>query len=155
MKNNSRAFVNQFFVGLLVTLCFGGTVGLGTVWMRHQISITAKTNRMLLASIDELERHLAEKIALVESEQSPGNLRHRNEDFRLGLVAMSDPQVAVMPIADDPVRRMVMAANRRRMSDGPEQVALTWREGATREAATREPRTESPARVTFSVAFRR
>ncbi len=150
MKNNARAFVNQFFIGLLVTLCFGGSVGLGTVWIRHQISITANTNRVLVADIAELDRHLAEKSALVETEQRPDNLRRRNLEFRLGLVPMSDSQVAVVPVADDPVRQMAMKANLRLFGEFPDQAApILWRDPASRQG-----RMDTPGRVTFSVLGR-
>ena len=56
MKQNSQAFVNQIVVCLLVTICLGGSVGLGTVYMRHQISSTANVNRQLTTEIAELRR---------------------------------------------------------------------------------------------------
>ncbi len=45
MKTNSSAFVHQLVLCLLVTFAVAGSTGLGTVWMRHQISTTANTNR--------------------------------------------------------------------------------------------------------------
>ena len=71
MKKNSHAFVNQLVVCLLVTMTFGGSIGLGTVWMRHQISVTANTNRQLAAKIDDVERRIEEMTTVLETEKRP------------------------------------------------------------------------------------
>ena len=123
MKNNSHAFVNQLFVCLLVTLCFGGSIGLGTVWMRHQISVTANANRALAARLEEIGRHLAETKTLLERAQSPDELRRLNTDFRLGLVLASEAQV--MHVTEDPVRRLAAQANRGLFADLPAPAAPT------------------------------
>lgn len=115
MKKNSQAFVNQMLVLVLVTLCLGGSAGLGTVWMRHQISMTANANRVLTAQIAELERRIAETRTLVESEQSPALLRERNERWRLGLVPVSEERN--VRVAQDPVRRLAEKANRELFGD--------------------------------------
>ena len=52
-----------------VTFGIGGTIGLGTVWMRHQNAQLARSNRALEARIAEVRRGITETIALVESEQ--------------------------------------------------------------------------------------
>lgn len=90
MQKNSRAFVNQVVVSLVLAIGVGGGVGLGTVWMRHQISTTANQNRLLLAKIAETNRLIDEKKAEIASQQRPDLLRNRNQEFRLGLVPMSD-----------------------------------------------------------------
>jgi hypothetical protein len=102
-------------VFVLVTICFGGSVGLGTVWLRHQISMTANTNRALAAQIVEIERRIAETRTLVESEQSPELLRQRNHRWRLGLVPVSEGQKIHVP--EDPVRRLAAKANRELFGD--------------------------------------
>jgi hypothetical protein len=122
MKKNSQAFVNQIVVCLLVTICFGGTVGLGTVWMRHQISTTANTNRQLAAELTELRRLISERTAVIESEQHPELLRGLNTRMRLGLVPMND--VPLYNVTEDPVRRMVERANAGVFSDGPPPLTL-------------------------------
>lgn len=108
-KNDTHAFVNQVLVCLLVTICFGGSIGLGTVWMRHQISIAANTRRQLAAELAEIKRRSDETAALVESEQSPALLRQRNLDWHLGLVPVSETQV--VHVTTDPVRRLRTRAN--------------------------------------------
>ena len=55
-KKDTHAFVNQLLVYTLVMICFSGSIGLGTVWLRHQISITANNTKRLEQRIVESER---------------------------------------------------------------------------------------------------
>jgi hypothetical protein len=110
MKKNSQAFVNQLVVCLLVTMTFGGSIGLGTVWIRHQISVTAKANRALLAEIAEVNRRSDDIEALIRSEQRPELLRQLNLDFRIGLVPMNE--VPVVQVTENVTQRMVERATR-------------------------------------------
>ena len=123
MKNNSRAFVNQLMICLLVTICCGGSLGVGIVWIRHQISITANSNRLLAARIREVERQIMETKTLVESAQSPDALRRLNAAFQLGLEPKSDGQV--LHVAGDPVHRLVARANRELFTGDRAPVTLT------------------------------
>lgn len=119
---DTHAFVNQFLVCLLVTFCFSGSIGLGTVWMRHQISATANANRKLQARIDDLERRINETNTVIEGEQSSDVLRRRNTDWRLGLVPTTDTQVVRMP--DDPVLRLARRHNRDLFNDSVAAVSF-------------------------------
>ncbi|MGH7943681.1 MAG: hypothetical protein ACREH8_16800 [Opitutaceae bacterium] len=110
MRKNSQAFVNQLLVCLLVTMTFGGSLGLGTVWMRHQISVTAKANRALLAEISEVNRRSDDIEAHIRSEQRPELLRRLNLEFRLGLAPMNE--VPVVHVTDNVTRRMGERAHR-------------------------------------------
>jgi hypothetical protein len=110
MKKNSQAFVNQLLVCLLVTMTFGGSIGLGTVWVRHQISVTAKANRALLAEISEVNRRSDDIEARIRSEQRPELLRQLNLEFRLGLAPMNE--VEVVHVTENVTRRMVERATR-------------------------------------------
>lgn len=103
-KSDTHAFVNQLMVFLLFTICSGGSIGLGTVWMRHQISMTANANQRLVSQLAEIDRRLAETSAAIETEQNPVTLRQRNLDLRLGLVPASE--ISLHPVAGDPVRRL-------------------------------------------------
>ena len=79
MKTSStQAFVNQLLVYTLVMICFSGSIGLGTVWMRHQISLTANATKVLDARITEVERHLFETTTAIETERDPEVLLRRN-----------------------------------------------------------------------------
>jgi len=106
----THAFVNQLLVWMLVAITFGGSVGLGTVWMRHQISVTANTNRLLVARIAEVERHFYETKALVAAEQDPSVLRRLNAQWNLGLQPASDKQI--VRVNEDPVMRLAARHNR-------------------------------------------
>ncbi|HUR57737.1 MAG TPA: hypothetical protein VM029_08505 [Opitutaceae bacterium] len=123
MKNNSQAFVNQIVVCLLVTIFSSGAIGLGTVWMRQQISRTANTNRRLEASLKDLERRINETNAFIAVEQSQEALQRRNVEFALGLAPVSDAQV--MHVSDDTVARMVSRANRALFRDTDQAAPAT------------------------------
>ena len=110
MKNNSHAFINQLLVCLLVTFCFSGSIGLSTVWMRHQISLIANSNKSLETRIAEVERHLAETATFIETEQSNDVLRRRNAEFRLGMVQPQEAQL--VRVTEDPDRSLAAKANR-------------------------------------------
>jgi hypothetical protein len=115
MKNNSHAFINQLLVCLLVTFCFSGSIGLGTVWMRHQISRTANANKDLEKRIAEVERHLAETAVFLETEQSTVMLQRRNKDLRLGLVPPRDAQF--VRVNQDPAQHLAAKRNRALFND--------------------------------------
>jgi hypothetical protein len=116
MKNNSQAFINQLLVCLLVTFCFSGSIGLGTVWMRHQISLTANANKALELRIAEVERSLSETATFIETEQSSDVLRHRNAELKLGLVQPREEQF--VRLAQDPDRYLAAKRNRMLFEDG-------------------------------------
>lgn len=109
MRRSSHAFANPLLICLLVSIGFGSSIGLGTVWMRYQISHVADGNRILKARIDALERQIVEKTTVVESEQTPDQLRRRNVAFQLSLAAVSDGQVSHIP--ENPIERMARRAN--------------------------------------------
>jgi hypothetical protein len=92
-KTDTHAFINQLLVYTLVTIGFSGSVGLGTVWLRHQISVAANHTKQIEARIDEVERHLAETEASIATERGPDALNQRNAAWRLGLVLAKEPQV--------------------------------------------------------------
>ena len=115
MKNNSHAFINQLLVCLLVTFCFSGSIGLGTVWMRHQISLTANANKNLEQQIAKVERQLAEIANVIETEQSPDLLRRLNVKLRLGMVPPQESQLR--RITEDPDRHLAAKANRGLIDD--------------------------------------
>ncbi len=125
MKTNSHAFVNQIVLCLLVTIFASGSVGLGTVWMRQQISRTANSNRRLEASIKDLNRRIDESSATIAAEQTQEALERRNVEFNLGLVPVSDAQV--MHVTEDTVGRMVSRANRALFRDTDAPVPVKFK----------------------------
>jgi hypothetical protein len=108
-KNNSQAFVNQLLVYTLVMICFSGSIGLGTVWLRHQISLTANNTKQLEQRIAESERHLAELNTQITAEQSIDVLARRNSEWKLGLVLPKEPQV--VRVSESPERRLAARNN--------------------------------------------
>lgn len=120
-RASSHAFVNQLLVYTLVMICFSGTIGLGTVWMRHQISLTANATRVLDARIAELERRVSENTATIEAEQDPVALKNRNAEWHLGLVLPSPEQI--VRIEGDPVMALAAKHNRAMYLDGVREVS--------------------------------
>ena len=108
-KNTSHAFVNQLLVYTLVMICFSGSIGLGTVWLRHQISISANNTKQLEQRIVESERHLAELNTQITAEQSIDVLARRNSEWNLGLVLPKEPQV--VRVSESPERRLASRNN--------------------------------------------
>ena len=120
MRTANHAFVNQFVIYTLLTICFTGSIGLGTVWMRHRISITANANKVLEARLAELKRHLAETNTAIEIQQSPAVLRQRNASMNLGL---SLPEV--QSVTESPTLRLVAKSSRALLND--RAVPVTFR----------------------------
>ena len=112
MRSNNHAFVNQFVIYTLVTICFSGSIGLGTVWMRHQISLTANANKLLETRLAELNRHLAETATSIEIEEDPALLKQRNASMNLGLIPP-----AVQDITESAPLRLAAKAGRALSND--------------------------------------
>jgi hypothetical protein len=119
---DTHAFVNQFLVWLLVTFCCSGSLGLGLVWMRHQISATANANRKREAQIADLKRRIDETTTKIEGEQSSDVLRRRNADWHLGLAPRAETQV--VNVTEDPVLRLAQRQNRDLFTDRAVSVSL-------------------------------
>ena len=114
--SDTHAFANQLLICLLVTLSVSGSIGVGAVWLRHQISVTANNNRRLEALIATAQRHIDETSTAIEGEESSEALRRRNTEFHLGLVPASDAQV-VRVTSEDMSRRAALR-NRDFYTDG-------------------------------------
>jgi hypothetical protein len=125
MKTSNDAFVNQLLVYTLVMICFSGSIGLGTVWMRHQISLSANATKVLDAQIAELDRRLNETKAVLEAEQDPGVLKQRNTGWHLGLAQPNPEQIVRLP--EDPVQRLAAKHNRGLFNDGVTPVTVALR----------------------------
>jgi Tfp pilus assembly protein PilN len=107
--SSTHGFVNQLLIYTLVMICFSGSIGLGTVWMRHQISLTANSTKHLDARIAEVERRLAETTTAAETERDTNVLLRRNSEWRLGLVQPNQTQI--VHVAEDPVLRLAAKRN--------------------------------------------
>lgn len=125
MKISNHAFVNQLLVYTLVMICFSGSIGLGTVWMRHQISLTANATKVLDAKIADFDRRINETKAVLEAEQDPAVLKQRNAEWHLGLVQPNPEQI--VRLAGDPVMRLAAKHNRGLFNDGVTPVTVSLR----------------------------
>jgi hypothetical protein len=128
MKASNHAYVNQLLVYTLVMICFSGSIGLGTVWMRHQISLAANATKVLDARIAELDRRLNETKAVLEAEQDPAVLKQRNAEWHLGLVQPNPDQIVHLP--GDSVMRLAAKRNRGLFNDGVTPVTVSLRVAA-------------------------
>jgi hypothetical protein len=121
-KSETHAFVNQLLVYTLVVIGFSGSIGLGTVWLRHQISVTANAAKQLEARLNEVERHSREKEAEIARAESPAMLEYLNEHWQLGLQPPAPTQV--QHIDADPVRHLAAKRNRALFADEPVAVSF-------------------------------
>lgn len=101
---NTAAFVNQLLVGTLVMICFGGSLGLGTVWLRHQMTVTADNTKQMEQRLAEVQRHIGELNTQISEASTIAELNARNAQWNLGLVQPRDQQVVW--VGDSPERRL-------------------------------------------------
>lgn len=122
----THAFINQLLVYTLVMICFSGSVGLGTVWLRHQISVSANQTKSANAQIVEIERRLAEVTARIAGEQSVSELQRKNAEFALGLVRPQEAQI--VRVSESPEERLAARRNLELLSGDEIRAApVRWR----------------------------
>ena len=85
--------VNRLFLATLLLLAFAGSIGFATVWLRHQISGVAESNRLIQARIVEVQRRTAEANAEIAGALNPEVLLSQNSSLRLGLGMPRDHQI--------------------------------------------------------------
>ncbi|MDD2762453.1 MAG: hypothetical protein PHE83_00610 [Opitutaceae bacterium] len=127
-KSTANAFINQVLVYTLVMLVFTGSIGFGTVWLRHEISLAANRNKSLLAHIDAVQRRLDQLTAETAAAQNPDALIRLNSEMRLGLVPPRPEQI-VHVTGDVELR---LAAKRSRDLFVAEVQPVVFRRGGTR-----------------------
>jgi hypothetical protein len=110
MKTSSSAFVNSLLVYSLVAIGCTGTVGLGMVWSRHEISTLANDNKQLTTRITALDRQCQEVTAEIAAQEDPVALLKSNERWHLGLQPPAPERLYYVP--RDPA--MALAAKRDR-----------------------------------------
>jgi hypothetical protein len=121
-KNSNHAFANQMLMGALVVIGACGSVGLGMVGVRHQISLMANENKAIEARTADIERRCMETAAAIAAEQDPAILARRNEEWRLGLAFPRTDQV--QRVAEDSVMRLAAKHNRGLFEGGAESVTF-------------------------------
>jgi hypothetical protein len=121
-NTGARAFVNQFMVYALFAICSSASIGLGTVWMRHQISLVANENKDFETVIAKVEHQIEETDAAIAAEQDPTVLNRKNIGWRLGLVPPGETQVR--RVTEDPVARLFAIQNRKLFGEGQATINL-------------------------------
>lgn len=116
--SGNRAFVNQVLIYSLLAIGLSGSAGLGSVWMRHQISITANANKAYESRLAEVERRAEEIRTAIAQEQDVNLLLKRNADWRLGLVPPRADQME--RVTADPVMRLAAKRDRDLFKGGVE-----------------------------------
>ncbi len=106
----ANANVNRLIALSLLLLVFSGTLGLGAVWVRQEISQTANRSRALVARIADVERRLDEVNAEVAAAVNPDVLLKQNQVMRLGLATPKEAQV--VRVDGSPELRLAAKRNR-------------------------------------------
>lgn len=89
----ATAHVNRLIALSLALLLFSGSLGLGAVWVRQEISQTANRSRVLVVKLADVERRLDQINADIAAAASPGALLQQNEIMRLGLATPRESNV--------------------------------------------------------------
>jgi len=90
--STANAFINQLLVYTLVMLVFTGSIGFGTVWLRHEISLAANRNKLLQADLADVQRQIDQFTAEIAAAKNPDTLIRLNSEMRLGLVPPREEQ---------------------------------------------------------------
>ncbi|HVZ63081.1 MAG TPA: hypothetical protein VG936_00725 [Lacunisphaera sp.] len=106
----AHAFVNRLIGLTLVLLIFSGSLGLGAVWMRQEISQAANRGRLLEVKMADVERRLDEVNAQVAAAVNPDALLRQNQVMRLGL--LSPREIQVVRVGESPELRLAAKHNR-------------------------------------------
>jgi hypothetical protein len=106
----ARAIVNRIIALSLLLLVFSGSLGLGAVWVRQEISQTANRSRTVVARIKDIERRLDEVNAEIATASAPGALRLQNDAMRLGLAIPQESHV--VRVEGSPELRLAAKRNR-------------------------------------------
>ncbi|HVT74385.1 MAG TPA: hypothetical protein VHD61_14710 [Lacunisphaera sp.] len=106
----AHAFVNRLIGLTLVLLIFSGSLGLGAVWMRQEISQAANRGRLLEVKMADVERRLDEVNAQVAAAVNPDALLRQNQVMRLGL--LSPREIQVVRVGESPELRLAAKRNR-------------------------------------------
>jgi hypothetical protein len=98
---SASATLNKLIALSLLLLLFTGSIGLGAVWVRQEISRTANRHKGLERQLADLGRQLDEMAAEIASASSPEALQRQNDAMRLGLVRPREEQVQRVDISPE------------------------------------------------------
>ena len=109
-RGTNQGFASHLFLCSLFALGSCGSVGIGVVWMRHQISVQANANKALQSQLAVLDRRIQADSAAIAAGQDPAVLARLNVAWNLGLVPPKHDQV--LRVTEDPVVRLAAKHNR-------------------------------------------
>ncbi|AOS46418.1 hypothetical protein Verru16b_03524 [Lacunisphaera limnophila] len=89
----AHTIVNRLILLTLCGLMLTGSLGLGAVWMRQEISQVANHSRALQVKLEDVERRIDEVNAEVAAAVNPDTLLRRNQAMHLALAAPREAQV--------------------------------------------------------------
>jgi hypothetical protein len=92
-RTHPGGFAHPLLLPTLALIGLAGTAGLGEVWLRQEISLTANRTRQAEQRLAQTERDLAELNTRITAEQSIDVLNRRNAEWQLGLGPPHEPQV--------------------------------------------------------------
>lgn len=106
----AHGFVNRLIALTLLLLVFSGSLGLGAVWARQEISQAANRSRALEMKLADVARRLDEVNAEVAAAVNPDVLLRQNQAMRLGLG--SPREIQVRRVAESAELRLMAKLNR-------------------------------------------
>lgn len=106
----TNTLVNRAILLTLCLLVFAGSLGLGAVWMRQEISQAANESRALHAKLEDLGRSLDEVNVQVAAAVNPDALLRQNQAMNLALVTPREVQVQRVNVS--PELRLAEKRNR-------------------------------------------
>jgi hypothetical protein len=124
----AHTIVNRIILLTLGCLMLTGSLGLGAVWMRQEISQTANQSRVLEDKIGDIERRLDEVHAQVAAAVNPDTLLNRNQAMHLALAAPREAQV--VRVSEAVELRLAAKRNREIFSVATASLELTNRSSA-------------------------
>ncbi len=114
--------VNRLLLATILLLAFAGSIGLGTVWLRHEISDVAEANKQMQQRIVEVQRRTAETNAEIAAALNPEVLLGQNSSLRLGLAMPREHQI--VPVSEPVEVRLAAKRNNERL--GPTFVSASF-----------------------------
>lgn len=126
----ANSLVNRIIAMILTLLVLSGTLGLGAVWMRQEISQTANRSRAYEGQITDVERRLDEVNAQVAAALNPDALLRQNQFMTLTLATPRELQV--VRVSESAELRLATKRNREVFN-----LSAASTEGAPRPAAFR------------------
>lgn len=112
----AHAFVSQLIALTLLLLVFSGSLGLGAVWVRQEISGSANRSHGIETKIADVERRLDEVNAEVAAALNPSELLRQNQAMVLGL---SSPKVAQIQWVPGSPELLLAAKHNREVAFNP------------------------------------